>query len=113
MGQGSGRNWTLLTNHGACLVALATKADATVREIANALEITERSAARILSDLRADGYLEVTRAGRRNRYSVNFAAPLRHPIGRGRRVRDLVGGVVETIPADPALPVSEPLANPA
>ena len=91
---GTGHYWTLLTNHGACLLLLASGVGTTVRTMADAMQITERSAARILADLRTDGYIEVRRNGRRNTYSVNLEAPLRHPIGRGHRVVDLLGGIL-------------------
>jgi len=91
---GDSHHWTLLTNHGACLYMLATSNGITLRRMAELMGITERSAARILADLRADGYVQVQRVGRRNEYTVNLDAPLRHPVARGRRVRDLLGGVI-------------------
>jgi DNA-binding transcriptional ArsR family regulator len=96
---GTGHYWTLLTNHGACLLLLASGVGTTVRTMADAMQITERSAARILADLRTDGYIEVRRDGRRNTYTVNLEAPLRHPIGRGHRVVDLLGGILTHIDA--------------
>jgi len=91
---GAGRHWTLLTNHGACLLLIASRADMTVSEVAGMLRVTERSATRILADLRTDGYLIVRREGRRNRYSVNLDAPLRHPIGENFSAGDLLGGIL-------------------
>lgn len=90
----AGHHWTLLTNHGSCLLLLASRADVTVSEMAQLMQITERSAARILSDLRADGYITVRREGRRNRYLVSLDAPLRHSIVQKYRVRDLLGGIL-------------------
>ncbi len=89
------RNWTLLTHRGACLLLLASRGSATVREIATSMQVTERSAARMVADLRADGYIAVKRVGRRNQYAVNLDAPLRHPIGEGRQVGHLFAGVLE------------------
>ncbi len=49
-----------------------------LREIANAVEITERAVQGIVKDLVAEGYVERIRVGRRNHYSVNPDVPMRH-----------------------------------
>ena len=87
--------WTLLTNHGAALVYVAGHPDATIREISAAIGVQERAAARILRDLRAGGYLIATRVGRRNTYQLQERLPLRHVVGRGHRVMDLLSGLVD------------------
>jgi hypothetical protein len=72
--------WTFMTNHAAALLHVAEHPDSTIREVAGAVGVTERAAARILKDLRYDGYLEVVRVGRRNAYNVDLSRPLRrHP----------------------------------
>ena len=86
--------WTLITNHGACLIYIADHPDATVREIAEAVEITERAAARILRNLREEGYLNARRVGRRNVYQLDPDLPLRHPVGENKQVSDLLVGLV-------------------
>lgn len=73
-------NWTFLSNHGHILVHVNRNPDSKVREIAEAVGITERSALSILSDLEADGYLTIERIGRRNSYSVNTDKNFRHPM---------------------------------
>ena len=90
-----GRGWTLITNHGACLIYIADHPNATVREIADAVAITERAAARILRNLREDGYLAARRVGRRNVYQLDPDLPLRHPVGEAKQVADLLGGLVD------------------
>lgn len=87
--------WTLITNHGAVLIHVAGQPRHTVREIAVAVGITERSAARILRDLRDEGYIACRKEGRRNVYELNTAQPLRHPVGEQHQVRDLLSGLVE------------------
>ena len=47
-----------------------------LRDIAEALEITERSAYAIVGDLAAAGYVVKERDGRRNRYVVQRHLPL-------------------------------------
>ena len=44
----------------------------------------------MVMDLAAGGYGTVTRAGSRNRYEINTAAPLRGPLVGGLTVRHLV-----------------------
>jgi DNA-binding transcriptional ArsR family regulator len=87
--------WTLITNHGAVLIHVAGQPRHTVREIAAAVGITERSAARILRDLRDEGYIACRKEGRRNVYELNAAQRLRHPVGEQYQVRDLLSGLVE------------------
>ena len=87
--------WTLITNHGACLIYLAEYPNATVREIAAAVGITERAAARILHNLREEGYLTARRVGRGNVYQLDPDLPLRHPVGEAKRVADLLSGLVD------------------
>ena len=72
--------WVFLSNHAHVLLCVAREPDARARDIAEQVGITERAAQRILSDLVADGYLEKTKVGRRNRYEVNRRGRLRHPV---------------------------------
>ncbi|HEX6865081.1 MAG TPA: winged helix-turn-helix transcriptional regulator [Thermoanaerobaculia bacterium] len=65
-----------------------------LRDVAARVGITERAVQRIVTDLENEGYLEVSKEGRRNRYKVNFDLPLRHPIERHRSVRALIGLVL-------------------
>jgi DNA-binding MarR family transcriptional regulator len=72
--------WTFLSNHGHILVHVSRNPDSKVREIADAVGISERSALSILSDLEKGGYLTVERTGRRNSYRVNTNMKFRHPM---------------------------------
>ena len=82
--------WTFLTSHGSVLLEVARSPDATVREIAERAELTERQAHRVLADLVEGGYIHRERQGRRNRYRVNDALPLRRPSVADRRVGELL-----------------------
>ncbi len=73
------REWTIFSHHGHVLFYVAANPDATIRAISDALGITERHVARILKHLETAGMVHVERAGRRNCYTVNPAARLRHP----------------------------------
>jgi len=70
--------WTLLSTHGRVLVQIARDPAARIRDIAEAVDLTERATQAILSDLEDEGFVSHTRVGRRNRYTVNADLPLRH-----------------------------------
>jgi predicted transcriptional regulator len=71
-----------------------------LRDIAEAVGITERGAHKILSDLVDEGYVERERAGRRNRYTVRRELHLRHPLVQEREVGDLLGVLLAAAGAD-------------
>lgn len=83
-------SWTFITNHGAVLALVGQHGRITAREIAAELGITERSVMRIIRDLDDDGYIDVEREGRTNRYRVNNDAPLRRPERRDVVVGELL-----------------------
>lgn len=76
--QVNGGRWTFLSNHGHVLVSLALDPDARTRDVAEAVGLTERAVQQIVHDLVEQGYVEKTKVGRRNRYSVVRGAHLRH-----------------------------------
>ena len=59
-----------LTNHGLALLSIAEDPRIRMRDIAATVDITERAAQRIVADLIAAGYVDRTRTGRRNAYTV-------------------------------------------
>ncbi len=69
--------WTFITNHGAVLALLNKHGKITAREIAQVLGITVRSVRRIIGELEAEGYIQITKEGRRNIYSISHDRPLR------------------------------------
>jgi predicted transcriptional regulator len=72
------------------LVLIAKQPDIRMREIAAAIGITERAVQRIVDDLTSIGFIAVTKDGRRNRYTIQAEARLRHPLTRHRKVGDLI-----------------------
>jgi DNA-binding MarR family transcriptional regulator len=99
-------SWTLLTGHGHVLVEIAKDPQARIRDIAEAAEITERTAQAIVADLEAAGYITRTRTGRRTKYSVNTESLFRHPAQEGHRVGpflDLLATAGDGTGADPAI----------
>jgi len=86
----STKQMVMLTNHGAALLYLHAHPDARVRDVADALHITERATARILADLKASGHLRVTHSSRRNRYEVTGMLPLHPGDTASRTLADLL-----------------------
>jgi hypothetical protein len=61
-----------------------------LRDIAASLNITERSAFGIITDLAEAGYLVKEKNGRRNRYHVQSHLQLPEPDGRERTVGEIL-----------------------
>ena len=80
-----------MTNHAHVLIVIAGDPHIRLRDVADKTGITERAAQRIVSDLVDAGYLTRTRVGRRNRYAVNSAVPVNHPLLTDVKVGDLIG----------------------
>jgi predicted transcriptional regulator len=88
------KNWSFLTNHARVLVCVAQDPGIRLREIGNAVGITERAAHRIVSELADAGYISRERQGRRNRYSVQAHLPLPDPIAREQKIGELLSILV-------------------
>lgn len=86
----SAQDWTFLTNHAHVLLFIAKEPEARLRDIAEAVGITERAVQRIVSELEEAGYLTKERDGRRNRYEIDDTLPLRHPVERHRSVAEII-----------------------
>jgi hypothetical protein len=89
------RSWTFITNHAQVLLAVARNPQATVTELAEAAQITERSAYRVLADLQQAGYVRRRKVGRHNSYEINPTLPLRDPTIEKELVTDLLGLVTD------------------
>ena len=79
-------DWSFLTNHALALLVIAGAPDSRLRDIAAALDVTERTAFGIVADLTDAGYVVKEREGRRNRYHVQADQPLPDPINREREL---------------------------
>lgn len=82
--------WAFVTSHAVVLIQVARTPRATVREIADGAELTERQAHRVLADLVDEGYILRERVGRRNRYIIDNGRPLRHPVVAAHSVGELL-----------------------
>ena len=72
-------SWSLLTNHARVLLCIARDPGTRLRDIAASVDITERSAHGIVTDLTAAGYVIKQKDGRRNRYQIQANLPLPEP----------------------------------
>jgi DNA-binding transcriptional ArsR family regulator len=82
--------WSFLTNHARALLCIARDPGLRLRDMAEALGITERSAFAIVADLTEAGYVVKERDGRRNRYSIQHHMPLPDRTDRERTVGDVL-----------------------
>lgn len=83
-------DWTFFSNHGHVLICLARDSDARLRDVAVQVGITERAVQKIVRDLQDEGYLDVSKHGRRNRYRINNRKALRHQLQSGCTVGQLL-----------------------
>jgi predicted HTH transcriptional regulator len=84
-------DFRFLTNHGIALLLIARDPRLRIREIASLLDIPERAAQRIVSDLVKTGYIDSERQGRRNVYSVRGDRPFNLPFQRDIDISVLLG----------------------
>jgi hypothetical protein len=88
--------WGFLTNHGRALLCIAHDPGVRLRDIADLLGITERSAYAIVNDLSSAGYVLKEREGRRNRYIVQEHLPLPETTIRERTIGEVLDLLVRT-----------------
>jgi hypothetical protein len=91
--------WSFLTNHAQVLLCIAQDPGIRLREIGEAVGITERAAHRIVVELAAAGYLSRTRNGRRNHYTIHSHLPLPDPLAREQKIGDLLAVLAGQPPA--------------
>jgi DNA-binding IclR family transcriptional regulator len=88
-------DWSFLTNHARALVFIAQHPDVRLRDLAVALDVTERTAYGIVVDLTKSGYVVKEKDGRRNRYHIQEHLPMRDSIGRERTIGEVLDLLVE------------------
>jgi DNA-binding MarR family transcriptional regulator len=84
------KTWTFVTSHTRVLLCLARDPTMRLRDVADTVGITERAAQRIVRDLAEAGYIQRERIGRRNRYSINASARMRHASQEGHEIGELL-----------------------
>src|SRR5215471_14320264 len=90
------RSWTFLTNHTQVLLCLTRDPDMRLRDVADAVGVTERAVQRIVAELVETGYLERSRVGRRNHYTVNREHAMRHVAQLGHQI----GGLLDLLESE-------------
>ncbi len=88
--------WGFLTKHGRALLCIAHDPGVRLRDIADLLGITERSAYAIVNDLTAAGYVLKEKEGRRNRYIVQAHLPIPETTIRERTIGEVLDLLVGT-----------------
>ena len=89
------RTWSFFTNHARVLICIARDPGARLRDLASTLDITERSAYGIVTDLVDAGYVEKDKDGRRNRYRVQAQLPLPESISQERTIGEVLSLLVD------------------
>ena len=79
-----------MTYHARVLLCVANDPGVRLRDIAASLNITERSAFGIITDLVEAGDMVKEKNGRRNRYHIQAHLPLPEPDGRERTVGEIL-----------------------
>jgi DNA-binding IclR family transcriptional regulator len=88
-------NWGFLTNNGRALVCIARDPSVRLRDIAAALDISERGAYGIVTDLAEAGYIVKEKDGRRNRYAIQAHRPLGESVARQRTIGEVLTLLVD------------------
>lgn len=88
--------WSFLTNHGRALLSIASDPGLRLRDIADRLDITERTAYGIVLDLTKAGYVTKSRDGRRNRYEIHAHLPLKEAVGRELTIGEVLDLFIST-----------------
>src|ERR1700716_717898 len=96
--------WSFLTNHARVMVCIAHDPGVRLRDIATTVNITERRAYAIVTDLTAAGYVvkDKNTDGRRNRYQIQTHLPLPEAIGRERTIGEVLEALVDSDTLKPA-----------
>ncbi len=97
--------WSFLTNHGLAFLVIVNDPEARMRDIGDAIGVTERTAHRVVTDLIDAGYLKRDRPHRRNIYTVQAGSRLRLrlPLQRDIEIGELLAVLA---PAGAAAPAS-------
>jgi DNA-binding MarR family transcriptional regulator len=82
--------WRFVTNHTQVLLCISRDDEVRLRDIAERVGITERAAQRIVADLVEAGFVERKKLGRRNHYSIDRRAKMRHPAQVNQEIGDLL-----------------------
>lgn len=91
--------WSFMTSHGLALLFIAHDPSARMRDIAEAIGVTERTAQRVVTDLTNAGYVLRERVHRRNVYTVRADLSLRLPARLEERIGELLAVIAPKVTA--------------
>ena len=97
-------SWGFLTNHGRVLLCIARDPGVRLRDIADRLGITERSAHGIVTDLTEGGYVLKHKDGRRNRYQIQAHMPLPEPASQEPAIGEVLALLTGAVPGSDGQP---------
>jgi len=97
---GSSAGWNFFSNYAHVLVCLADNPHARLRDVAERVGITERTALRLITELEEADILKRAKEGRRNSYFINLRAHLRHSLESHCTIGELLATILE----EPAAP---------
>lgn len=92
--------WSFLTTHAQVLLCIARDPGIRLRDIGDAVGITERRAYSIVADLAEVGYIVKERDGRRTRYELQPHLPLVTQVGREGTIGELLALLVDDADRD-------------
>lgn len=103
---GAEHGWSFLTTHGLAFSVIAHDPHARMRDIGDAIGVTERTAQRVVTDLIDAGYVQRERPRRRNIYTVQADSRVRLPLQRDVQIGELLAvlGPASTTTAPPTTP---------
>ena len=84
------QDWTFFSHYAHVLICLAENPRSRLRDVADKVGVTERTAMRLINRLETAGVVERIRQGRRNFYQIDTKEPLLHPIEAGCSVETLL-----------------------
>jgi len=84
------QKWTFFTNYSHVLFFLYVHPELPLRDVAQAVGITERAVQRIVKNLEDAGVLEKQKKGRQNLYKIRKDYQLRHPLESHRNIGELL-----------------------
>lgn len=91
--------WTFFSHYAHVLICLAENPRARLRDVAERVGVTERTAMRLIDRLDQAGVVRRSRQGRRNYYEIESRRDLPHPIEAGCSVERLLRIVLQSRPA--------------
>jgi DNA-binding MarR family transcriptional regulator len=102
--------WGLLTNHALVLVHVVEHPRSTLREIADAVGVTDRAANSLLRAIEEDGIITRRKEGRKNVYSVDLRALAQHRSYGRFTITQLAAALLALAGRDPAAELPAGLA---